>query len=159
MTTFTLIAYRSNHEHYYGNDYDCSSNSDFEIKESKSLDEIVKECINYNFNEKSAYYSNAYAEWELTLLIDGRQESYDETELSEQDWAIRHLYENKVEEGIILRKQEIIEEQKRAEEQRLVQQEQKRIAAEEERLRNIQKLAEAEKALFFRLKEKYKDLY
>ena len=157
MTTFTLIAYRPNHNSW--NRYNDSSNSDLQINVSESLDEIVKHIVNYEFSTECATYDRNYDDWELTLLIDGKQESWDEEdEINVQHMTLREICSDKVAEGIAAIKQQIIENKRRAEEQRIIDEHRK---AEERRLLQIQiqednKRKEFE--LFLKLKEKYKDV-
>lgn len=117
MTTFTLIAYRPDYDEYHGGYRDGGSCSDLEIKQCNSLDEIIKHGVDFYFKEKDEQYNGYYAEWQLTLLIDGRQESYDESDLSEEDWVIRNLYKDKVKEGIKVKSELIRKQQIEAEEE------------------------------------------
>jgi hypothetical protein len=157
MTTFTLIAYRPNHNSW--DEYNDSSNSDLQINISESLDEIVKHIVNYEFSTECRKYNYRYDDWELTLLIDGKEEYWDEEdETNIQHMALREICNDKVAEGIAATKQQIIENKRKAEEQRIIN-EQRR--AEEQRLLQIQIQEEnkrKEYELFLKLKEKYKDV-
>lgn len=69
---FTLIAYRQNHTDYYRNCRMGSSSSDFAIRVFQSLEEAALAGAEYRLKDDER--GNDYAEWELSLLVDGADE-------------------------------------------------------------------------------------
>lgn len=145
MTVYTLIAYRPNGSYGYDR-YDMEySDSELYTFVFYSEEEIVNEIL--KFHIKSKEQDRSYKDWEIKILIDGRDEDSwtdEQTEEDERFWKITIAYS------------EVIKDWQSKEDEREEALRKAKETKKKEEARKLEaKKISQERALLKTLKEKY----